>query len=247
DLAARADLVLGVADRRAGTRRGVAGTGLDLGGLGVPVLQSRRRDDHLHRRAGRQRVPDRAVEQRLVRVLVELVERGLERLLVVTRQRVRVVAGHRDHGLDSAGPRVDRDRSSLLHTALVAGHLFPGGLLRTGLQRKHHVATAGVVAGEHVAEAVGEELVAGTGEELVLAALDAGLRVVDRLVTDDRGVDLLTGVDAQVLQGAVGGLALGERLAVRLDHAARTFVLGHLDAAVVVAGAVVVRLVALHP
>src|SRR5690606_9641066 len=54
-------------------------------------------------------------------------------------------------------------------------------------------------------------------------------------------------VGAQVLQLAIGRLALRQRPSARPDVAALAVVLGDLDAAVVVAGAVFVGFVGLHP
>src|SRR6185312_1859210 len=70
---------------------------------------------------------------------------------------------------------------------------------------------------------------------------------VHRLVPDHMRVRLLVRIDPQVLQRVVGGLALRQRLAAGLDDAPGPGVLGDQDAAVVVAVAVLVRLVRLHP
>ena len=76
-------------------------------GVKRAAVHRRDRRDDLERRPGRVAGLRRAVEQRRVRVAVEPGE--LARL----RDVVRVVAGHRRHGLDRAGLRVERDDGAL--------------------------------------------------------------------------------------------------------------------------------------
>ena len=187
---------------------------------GVPVAAPMRGGggDQLERRARAAGGLDRAVQQRLVRVLVEpvvVLRHGAE---VVGRQQVGVVRRQRHHrqdlaGLSARGPRprpalprrapaARRTRRSAPSGLIVSETRRPWSGCRDQVHQPGHE-QPGVVAGQH----------------LVLALLHAGLGVVGE-PAGHRGVLERLRVGALVLVLVVARVAHRDRLAVDQDRAA---------------------------
>ena len=116
------------------------------------VAKSCGRGDHLERRSRRVGLRDRAVDQRLVGIGVELVPRLRGLGTVVAGKQVRVVARRADHRQDACRCSARWRRRNRCNPCWSAGRTPPAA--STGSMRGDDVAAARIASGDQVEEAL---------------------------------------------------------------------------------------------
>ncbi len=188
-----------------------------------PLLECRRRDDHLEHRAGRVVVLCCTVQPRVDLRIVQRLRVVADRLRVVRTEQVRVVRRGADHREDRPGLWVQgHDRAG----GPAVGQRPVRRLLGPAVQGELDVAALGRPPGEQVGQPSDEQRVGVTGEQVVLGPLDSGGGVDQRVVPGRVRVHRPVRVGAQVGQtisrGSSGG---GHRPPVHHDRAALALVL----------------------